>query len=548
MNNTAAATTFGVEDLDGAALCSEVSGLSRDALAIAARRYAVAHQWCITHPPLEEGEAATFGDVRLPGLSGCDSRVGGEGTPGVAVFAVEAYAATAGLSTGTAAQILSDALDLQHRLPRTWARVVALELPAWTAAQIARDTTRLSHNCVNWIDHQLDHRGYRPKAVDETTRQAIATFHPELMKKPETGKDDWDVRVNHDAGYAPGTSRLDAIGDSLDLEKFSQLINDEATTLGRLGDPDTHAQRKAKALGVIADRHATCQDTLDLTGSDDLDAPAGRGTRPATPEDCPADYTKNSVLDAMAAARAAAEAGAGTGDTSGPTLADVLADAQATAEAAFDAATAARAASVAAGFGDPIHPTTGAPLPATRSYVTAKLHLHFTLADIIRTLRGDLDPDTKVVDAGRLGAQLLSLVQDWLSRLGSNARITPVIDLTETWAVDQHDPPDRMREQVQLRDQHCVFPYCTITANRTDLDHIDAYDPHGPPGQTNPDNLACLCRSHHRMKTFAGWTYRREPDGSYHWTDPYEQRWRVTPGQGTTPLDPADDDALDQAA
>src|SRR3546814_7454728 len=81
-----------------------------------------------------------------------------------------------------------------------------------------------------------DLRGYRPKAVDETIRQAIATFHPELVKKPETGKDDWDVRVDHDAGYAQGTSRLDAIGDSLDLEKFHQLINDEATTLGRLGD------------------------------------------------------------------------------------------------------------------------------------------------------------------------------------------------------------------------------------------------------------------------------------------------------------------------
>src|SRR3546814_7905201 len=191
MKNTASTATFGVEDLDGAALCSEVSGVSRDALAIAARRYAVAHQWCITHPPIDDGDAATFGDVRLPGLSGCDSRVGGEGTPGVAVFAVEAYAATAGLSTGTAAQILPDALDLQHRLPRTWARVVALELPVWTAAQIARDTTRLSHNCVNWIDQQLDGRGsYGWKQIQFVIRQAIATFHPELMKKAETGKED----------------------------------------------------------------------------------------------------------------------------------------------------------------------------------------------------------------------------------------------------------------------------------------------------------------------------------------------------------------------
>src|SRR3546814_10959987 len=96
MKNTASTATFGVEDLEGATLCSEVSGVSRDALAIAARRYAVAHQWCITHPPVDDGDAATFGDARLPGLPGCDSRVGVDGPPGVAVFGVRASAAPPG--------------------------------------------------------------------------------------------------------------------------------------------------------------------------------------------------------------------------------------------------------------------------------------------------------------------------------------------------------------------------------------------------------------------------------------------------------------------
>ena len=35
------------------------------------------------------------------------------------------------------------------------------------------------------------------------------------------------------------------------------------------------------------------------------------------------------------------------------------------------------------------------------------------------------------------------------------------------------------------------------------------------PGPTQTDNLACLCRSHHRLKTFAtGWRFRIEPDGT----------------------------------
>ena len=39
-------------------------------------------------------------------------------------------------------------------------------------------------------------------------------------------------------------------------------------------------------------------------------------------------------------------------------------------------------------------------------------------------------------------------------------------------------------------------------------------DDTGPPGQTNPQNLAPLCRRHHRAKTAKRWRYERNPDGS----------------------------------
>ncbi|WP_439957974.1 hypothetical protein [Modestobacter italicus] len=35
------------------------------------------------------------------------------------------------------------------------------------------------------------------------------------------------------------------------------------------------------------------------------------------------------------------------------------------------------------------------------------------------------------------------------------------------------------------------------------------------------DNLCCLCRRHHRLKTHApGWRYRMSPDGTLHVTTP----------------------------
>ena len=93
-----------------------------------------------------------------------------------------------------------------------------------------------------------------------------------------------------------------------------------------------------------------------------------------------------------------------------------------------------------------------------------------------------------------------------------------------------------MREQVILRDRHCVFPWCGRDARATDLDHTIAYvpmDEGGPPGQTHPHNLAPLCRRHHRAKTFTSWHYERARDGTHHVDQPPRTHLR-----GRTPRHP----------
>ena len=93
-----------------------------------------------------------------------------------------------------------------------------------------------------------------------------------------------------------------------------------------------------------------------------------------------------------------------------------------------------------------------------------------------------------------------------------------------------------MRELVILRDRTCVFPGCGIDARGCDLDHIEPYRPPGdpaddpgPPRQTNPANLAPLCRRHHRAKTHRRWRYHRDPQtGAYHWTSPSNATYTVT--------------------
>ncbi|MCW2794526.1 HNH endonuclease signature motif containing protein [Nocardioides sp.] len=112
--------------------------------------------------------------------------------------------------------------------------------------------------------------------------------------------------------------------------------------------------------------------------------------------------------------------------------------------------------------------------------------------------------------------------------------ILPVLDLARTDVVDQHDPPPWMDDLVRLRDRHCVFPWCERDSRSCDLDHINRYDPGtaddpGPPGQTRPENLAPLCRRHHRTKTARRWSYLRDPDGTYTWTSPHGHTYQVTP-------------------
>ncbi len=111
---------------------------------------------------------------------------------------------------------------------------------------------------------------------------------------------------------------------------------------------------------------------------------------------------------------------------------------------------------------------------------------------------------------------------------GAAVTIKPVIDLNQAVSSTAYTPSDSVAERVRLAWPQCVFPFCTRRV-RTDLDHRVPY-PHGP---TSTSNLAPLCRTHHRMKTFAGWSY--EPVAitdhgvpvAFTWTSPTGTRFRV---------------------
>ncbi|MFD4292324.1 DUF222 domain-containing protein [Rhodococcus sp. NPDC058532] len=83
-------------------------------------------------------------------------------------------------------------------------------------------------------------------------------------------------------------------------------------------------------------------------------------------------------------------------------------------------------------------------------------------------------------------------------------------------------PSARLAEIVRTRDGTCRFPGCSARAATCDLDHTVPFD-HADPGRggrTVEQNLACLCRRHHRLKTSGLWTVRQLGGGRLEWTAP----------------------------
>ena len=61
-------------------------------------------------------------------------------------------------------------------------------------------------------------------------------------------------------------------------------------------------------------------------------------------------------------------------------------------------------------------------------------------------------------------------------------------------------PAPAQRRFVRTRDRTCRIPAAASRSAWADLDHVV---PHAAGGATDCDNLCCLCRRHHRLKTFA---------------------------------------------
>ena len=91
---------------------------------------------------------------------------------------------------------------------------------------------------------------------------------------------------------------------------------------------------------------------------------------------------------------------------------------------------------------------------------------------------------------------------------------------------EKYQIPAELRRWLQVRDGTCRFPGCGRTAKRCDVDHTDEWQ-YG--GTTAHNNLAHLCRKHHRLKSLTDWTVEQIGDGKLRWTSPTGKVYETEP-------------------
>src|SRR6478672_7450836 len=210
---------YEVGDLDPSAVLELARDNERELREREFRKLELAAHWADLHPATTDTGVETPGGAALL----ADESLGGDGTPAVAAFTPEPFALALGMSPSDGAQLIADALDLRHRLPMLWKRLSRLEVPAWQARRVARQTHRLPKAAAVWVDHQLTDRAtFGPVVVDRLVAQAIAAYDPETHEdRAEEAHAGWDVLLTHpEATDFLGTSRLEATGDTLVLHGF----------------------------------------------------------------------------------------------------------------------------------------------------------------------------------------------------------------------------------------------------------------------------------------------------------------------------------------
>ena len=342
--------------------------------------------------------------------------------------------AVLGISTTAAKKLVGHALEVRHRLPRLWAQVQAGRVPAWRARMVAETTIHatpaLTADAAAFVDAQVAAVAGRvgTAQIDRLVAEAIKRFdlaQPDPASDPEDGYlhvNPRHVTVHKEDVHFAGTVRIEAELDVADAWDVEHAVAHGAAAQKALGSTASRDTRRAAALGDLA----RTQTTLDLFNQEgqaaEDDGVEARGVHPEEPRDEASRRARTSTTETS---RESPNVEPGE-------------------PAAEDGHRTCR--------------------PPAKSCCTP------TSTPASRTEQGVtvFGPTGRLEEGQRL--LLLDQLRSWCTDSRTRITIKPVIDLNADLSTTAYAVPDRIRDQVILRDGTCVFPWCTRPARRCDID------------------------------------------------------------------------------
>lgn len=185
--------------------------------------------------------------------------VGHDGTPAISEFLSLELSAGTGMNQREALNLVADLLDLKYRHPDLWTAFCAGLVPRWQAVKLTELTASLDVNAAHWVDERLARKVGRVSftRLQRIGRGLVAQADPELRKKQEENlRNERSVHFGHPEA---GTTDLYASLAARDAKALDETLNQLACAMGEAGDERTRQQRRASALGLLADPAAALE-------------------------------------------------------------------------------------------------------------------------------------------------------------------------------------------------------------------------------------------------------------------------------------------------
>ena len=387
-------------------------------------------------------------------------QVGGDGTPGVQDFCLGEIALARGAGVTATANLLADVLDLEHRLPLTWAVTRRGDCEVWVARRIARLSRHLALDRVGVVDSAISRMiatesiGRVLQVAEAKVIEADTALHEERCEA-ERRRRYVGLGRTDEFGLRTLIARLEA-GDAAAVDAIVHRVGEIITPRHPEAGPD---ELRALAFGWLARPAELFALLLEHSEPDDHPPPD-----PTLDDDEPEAPTPSRAL-------------------------------------AFPA--------------DLLDALRGLDLTPLAPKVVLHVHLHeaaLGICDGVARVEG-LGPVTiaRLTELLRGSVIKVQPVKDLSDRVRYTAYEHPESLRDQVHLVTGGDYWPWAGSTSRTVDLDHPIPY----------DHgADGRDP--PPDQTGSHNSGPLGRRHHRWKTHAGYRSRQCGEGRYVWLSPHD--------------------------